>query len=119
GNGLRSFGPEIPGGRGCASGPSSCPPVFRQQVAGLAVGSERDRSASPLPLPYGDRGEVPREAREMTPFFRFPRTAHLVWLGEGQPRDDKVLLPSDAEALLAGSVVVEEKIDGANIGFSV
>lgn len=55
----------------------------------------------------------------MTPFFRFPRTAHLVWLGEGQPRDDKVLLPSDAEALLAGSVVVEEKIDGANIGFSL
>ena len=55
----------------------------------------------------------------MTAFFRFPRTPHLAWLGEGQPRDDKVLVPGDAKALLAGEVVVEEKVDGANLGFSV
>lgn len=52
-------------------------------------------------------------------FLRFPHTPHLSWLGEGQPRDDKVLSPSEAEELLAGEVVVEEKLDGANLGFSV
>jgi hypothetical protein len=54
----------------------------------------------------------------MTTFFRFPHTPHLAWLGEGQPRDDKLLAPDEAEALLSGEVVVEEKVDGANIGFS-
>lgn len=55
----------------------------------------------------------------MTAFFRFPHTPHLAWLGEGQPRDDKVLALHEVESLLAGEVVVEEKIDGANVGLSV
>lgn len=55
----------------------------------------------------------------MTPFFRFPHTPHLAWLGEGEPRDDKVLSADEANALLAGDVVVEEKLDGANLGFSL
>lgn len=55
----------------------------------------------------------------MTDFFRFPHIPHLAWLGEGQPRDDKVLPPAEVAVFLASSVVVEEKIDGANIGFSV
>lgn len=54
----------------------------------------------------------------MSDFFRFPHTSHLVWLGQGSPRDDKVLSLADAEELLAGEVVVEEKLDGANLGFS-
>jgi len=54
----------------------------------------------------------------MVDFFRFPHTHHLAWLGTGQPRDDKVLSAAEAQALLAGEVVVEEKVDGANIGFS-
>ncbi len=52
-------------------------------------------------------------------FFRFPHTPHLAWLGEGLPRDDKVLLPIEVMALLAGNVVVEEKLDGANVGLSL
>lgn len=52
-------------------------------------------------------------------FFRFPHTPHIDWLGEGMPRDDKVLSASEVEELLAGPVVVEEKLDGANLGFSV
>ena len=52
-------------------------------------------------------------------FFRFPHTPHLAWLGNGTPRDDKVLSPFEANALLAGDVVVEEKVDGANLGFSL
>jgi hypothetical protein len=56
---------------------------------------------------------------EFSDFFRFPHTPHLAWLGEGAPRDDKVLLPNEVAALLAGDVVVEEKLDGANVGLSL
>jgi ATP-dependent RNA circularization protein (DNA/RNA ligase family) len=52
-------------------------------------------------------------------FFRYPHTPHIAWLGEGQPRDDKVLSTAEVEALLSGDVVVEEKLDGANVGLSV
>jgi len=52
-------------------------------------------------------------------FFRFPHTPHLAWLGSGQPRDDKVLSPEEARDFLDGEVVVEEKIDGANVGISL
>lgn len=55
----------------------------------------------------------------MADFYRFPHTPHLAWLGKGQPRGDKVLPPSEAQAILAGDVVVEEKVDGANVGFSL
>ena len=34
-------------------------------------------------------------------FFRFPHTPHLAWLGEGSPRDDKVLSPNEVTGLLA------------------
>ena len=55
----------------------------------------------------------------MTNFFRFPHTPHLAWLGETPPRDDKVLSRSEVDALLAGPVTVEEKLDGANLGVSM
>lgn len=54
-----------------------------------------------------------------TDFFRFPHTPHLVWLGQDNPRDDKVLSSAEVQALLAGDVVVEEKLDGANLGLSL
>lgn len=52
-------------------------------------------------------------------FYRFPHTPHIAWLGERAPRDDKVLAPDEVADLLSGPVVVEEKLDGANLGFSV
>ena len=55
----------------------------------------------------------------MTEFFRFPHTPHLAWLGTGSPRDDKVLSPAQANALLDFPMVVEEKLDGANLGISI
>lgn len=55
----------------------------------------------------------------MADFFRFPHTPHLAWLGDGSPRDDKLLAPNEVTGLLAGDVVVEEKLDGANVGFSL
>ncbi|MQM30820.1 MAG: DNA ligase [Candidatus Accumulibacter phosphatis] len=55
----------------------------------------------------------------MNNFFPFPHIAHLAWLGAGEPRDDKVLSAAEARALLGANVVVEEKLDGANLGLSV
>ena len=55
----------------------------------------------------------------MKQFFRFPHTPHLTWLGADSPRDDKVLSPAEACEFLKGNVVVEEKVDGANLGISV
>lgn len=52
-------------------------------------------------------------------FFRFPHTPHIAWLGEGVPRDDKVLSSPEVSALLSHEVVVEEKLDGANLGISI
>ena len=55
----------------------------------------------------------------MSEFFRFPHTPHIVWLGDGEPRDDKVLEKIEAKEFLSHAVVLEEKVDGANLGFSV
>ena len=55
----------------------------------------------------------------MTDFFRFPHTPHIAWLAHGAPREDKVLSPAEVRDLLTGEVVIEEKLDGANLGFSV
>jgi hypothetical protein len=52
-------------------------------------------------------------------FFRFPHTPHLAWLGSGAPREDKVLGTAEVRDLLSGEIVVEEKVDGANLGLSV
>jgi len=52
-------------------------------------------------------------------FHKFPHTPHLLWLGRGIPRDDKILSTHEARAFLDGAVILEEKVDGANLGFSV
>lgn len=55
----------------------------------------------------------------MSDFFHFPHIPHIAWLGEGSPRDDKLLTPRETETLLSDEVVVEEKLDGANLGISL
>ena len=52
-------------------------------------------------------------------FFRFPRTPHLFWLGKETPRGDKLLTTEEADGLLGRPMAVEEKVDGACIGFSL
>lgn len=52
-------------------------------------------------------------------FHKFPHTPHLLWLGAGTPRDDKVLKPAEVTEFLSDEVVVEEKLDGANLGLSL
>lgn len=50
---------------------------------------------------------------------KFPKTSHLLWLSPQPARDDKVMSVVEAEAfLLSGVTVVEEKVDGANLGLS-
>lgn len=55
----------------------------------------------------------------MSDFFRFPSTAHIAWLAGGSPREDKVLSATEAQDFLSVEVSIEEKLDGANLGFSV
>lgn len=52
-------------------------------------------------------------------FHKFPHTPHLLWLGSGHPREDKVLSRSEAADFLRDEVIIEEKVDGANLGLSV
>lgn len=52
-------------------------------------------------------------------FQKFPHTPHLLWLGPGSPREDKILALAQALDFLDGTVTVEEKVDGANLGLSV
>ena len=52
-------------------------------------------------------------------FVKYPHTPHLLWLGDGQPRGDKVLSNDERERFLCAEIIVEEKVDGANIGISV
>ena len=52
-------------------------------------------------------------------FFRFPHIPHIAWLATGRPRDDKVLSPLEASEFLSSEIVVEEKLDGANLGLSI
>jgi|SRR5690625_743385 len=52
-------------------------------------------------------------------FYKYPSVSHLVWLGTSEPRDDKLLFPADSQHLLAAEVIVEEKLDGANLGISL
>jgi hypothetical protein len=49
-------------------------------------------------------------------FVKFPDTPHLLWMGNAVVRQDKVLGAADAESFLRHPVIVEEKVDGANLG---
>lgn len=52
-------------------------------------------------------------------FHKFPHTPHLLWLGDGSPREDKMLKSAEVSDFLSGEVIVEEKVDGANLGLSL
>jgi ATP-dependent RNA circularization protein (DNA/RNA ligase family) len=51
-------------------------------------------------------------------FFKFPSTPHLVLLGDVEVRGDKVMPESVRNDFLRHELVVEEKVDGANLGIS-
>ncbi|MFH1117894.1 MAG: RNA ligase family protein [Pseudomonadota bacterium] len=51
-------------------------------------------------------------------FFKFPSTPHLALLGGLEVRGDKVMSESERNSFLSEELVVEEKVDGANLGIS-
>ena len=51
-------------------------------------------------------------------FVKFPTTPHLLWLSTTPARADKVFARHEAESFLRLPVIVEEKVDGANLGIS-
>lgn len=51
-------------------------------------------------------------------FFKFPSTPHLALLGDVVVRGDKVMSESEMNEFLRHELVVEEKVDGANLGIS-
>lgn len=50
--------------------------------------------------------------------YKFPHTPHLVQLGTIDLRQDKLLKSVECDAFIASEIIIEEKIDGANIGIS-
>ena len=51
-------------------------------------------------------------------FHKFPRTPHPAVLADSVIRDDKVMSASEQEMFLHHELVVEEKVDSANLGIS-
>ena len=51
-------------------------------------------------------------------FFKFPSTPHLTLPDGLEVRDEKLLSESERDAFLQHELVVEEKVDGANLGIS-
>ena len=54
----------------------------------------------------------------MVDFFKFPSTVHLAFLDGVTCRADKCMTQQEREAFLSHEIVVEEKVDGANLGIS-
>lgn len=52
-------------------------------------------------------------------FFKFPRTPHLFVVPGLNIRDDKLLAQEEAELFYSNPVIIEEKVDGANVGISM
>lgn len=51
-------------------------------------------------------------------FFKFPSTPHLATLAGVDIRDDKVMSEFERNEFLQHELIVEEKVDGANLGIS-
>ncbi len=51
-------------------------------------------------------------------FYKFPSTPHLALLGDVEVRNDKVMSETERDEFLLHELVVEEKMDGANLGIS-
>lgn len=51
-------------------------------------------------------------------FFKFPSTPHLALLGDVAVRGDKVMSEQERNDFLGHDLIIEEKVDGANLGIS-
>ena len=55
---------------------------------------------------------------EEIPLIKFPRTKHLMNIGAAT-RDDLIMTQAEVKYFLSKNIVIEEKIDGANLGISI
>lgn len=53
------------------------------------------------------------------PFYKFPHTPHIAWIGRGTPREDKIMSSHEVTEFLSHEIHIEEKVDGANLGISL
>lgn len=69
----------------------------------------------------GDEAEEEDESETLMPMAKFPRTPHIFDAGgHAVTRDDLLLGPAEvARFYSGGDVVIEEKVDGANLGISI
>lgn len=51
-------------------------------------------------------------------FFKFPSTPHLAILDDTEIRSDKVMSEQERNEFLSHRLILEEKVDGANLGIS-
>ncbi len=51
-------------------------------------------------------------------FFKYPSTSHLTVLEDMSVRGDKVMSKSERDEFLQHELIIEEKVDGANLGIS-
>lgn len=54
----------------------------------------------------------------MSEYFKFPSTKHVMLPRDENKRRDKAMPPDELAEMLSHEVVIEEKIDGANLGIS-
>lgn len=73
-----------------------------------------------LPVPRLHTKQIQKEDGVMKDedFFKFPSTPHLATLDDVVVRGDKVFTESERRDFLTHELVVEEKVDGANLGLS-
>lgn len=90
-----------------------CPTEDEGFEGGLVRLEDFDAVAAFLQARYG----IAPQAAEPDPDrpIKFPRTKHAVNLG-GAGRDDLMLTKAEVEELLRHPLIVEEKVDGANMG---
>lgn len=55
---------------------------------------------------------------KLSDFFKYPSTPHLALIEDMSVREDKVMSESERNELLQHELVIEEKVDGANLGIS-
>ena len=54
----------------------------------------------------------------MNDYFKFPSTKHIILPEEEKIRIDKAMSPDEIGEMLEHEIVIEEKVDGANLGIS-
>lgn len=57
--------------------------------------------------------------KDLMEFLKFPRTPHLFVVSGLDIRDDKVLPEPEYQLFLNNNIIIEEKVDGANVGISL